>query len=84
MKLTKSPNAAIPTLPDLTPNGSYDPTGLVKYLDECTHLKVSFERVADHLGVPLHRVIYACGVGRDAFKRRSAKASKAIIDRART
>jgi len=60
--------------PKLTQSGSFDPVELDEFLDACAKNNVPHYRMAEHLGVSLHRVIYAAGLGREAFRRRAAVA----------
>jgi len=60
--------------PKLTQSGSYDPVDLDKFLDACAKNNVPHIRMAEHLGVPLHRVTYAAGLGREVFRRKAAVA----------
>lgn len=63
----------MPPRPTILDNGSYHPVELINFLDLCRRLSISNSRIARHLGVEAHRIIYAMGLGNDMFRLRALK-----------
>ena len=53
--------ADLPDCPSMTSDGSYYKPELKAYFDQCKDRQIPMHRIADHLDVPLDRVIYALG-----------------------
>ena len=56
-------------VPGITDRGVYHPVELLEYLDACIAEGIPNWKVAEHLGVPMDRVVYATGEGYPQFKR---------------
>ena len=71
---------AAPLFPRITNAGSYHPADLMDYLDFCRDAGVKDFQIADALGLPTDRIIYAMGAGRHLFERRATEVR--LIERA--
>lgn len=64
---------AAPLFPRITNAGSYHPADLMDYLDFCQAEGVKDYQIAQALGLPTDRIIYAMGAGRHLFERRATE-----------
>jgi len=56
-------------IPGITDRGVYHPVELLEYLDACIAEGIPNWKVAEQLGVPRDRIVYATGEGYPQFKR---------------
>lgn len=62
----------LPDVPKLLPDGSYCPIETADFFNRVSKRSIPYWAIAQHLSVPLDRVVYFMGDGRERLNKKAA------------